>query len=188
MSSHSSLLAWRIPWTEELGGLQSMGWQRVRRDWAHGRLCAYQLVVMAEGAGSKLGNIKLITREAGTSEGATGAGEILGGSHHHSREQESSCPSCRLAPEARQKPVPPPLSVNTQTLEKRHCNPPQENKTFLTVETVRSRRNDPCFTLFFQSLWVILIGFPTSLNKRRVRDPTSPFWRSALGFLWKEWC
>ena len=56
---------------------------------------------MAEGAGSKLGNIKLITREAGTSEGATGAGEILGGSHHHSREQESSCPSCRLAPEAR---------------------------------------------------------------------------------------
>ena len=30
---HSSILAWKIPWTEELGGLQSMGLQRVRRDW-----------------------------------------------------------------------------------------------------------------------------------------------------------
>ena len=31
MTTHSSILAWRIPQTEELGGLQSMGWQRVRR-------------------------------------------------------------------------------------------------------------------------------------------------------------
>ena len=30
MATHSSILAWRIPWTEEPGGLQSMGWQRVR--------------------------------------------------------------------------------------------------------------------------------------------------------------
>ena len=29
MATHSSLLAWRIPWTEETGGLQSMGLQRV---------------------------------------------------------------------------------------------------------------------------------------------------------------
>ena len=29
---HSSVLAWRIPWTEEPGGLQSMGSQRVRHD------------------------------------------------------------------------------------------------------------------------------------------------------------
>ena len=29
MATHSSILAWRIPWTEEPGGLQSMGWQRV---------------------------------------------------------------------------------------------------------------------------------------------------------------
>ena len=27
MATHSSILAWRIPWTEEPGGLQSMGWQ-----------------------------------------------------------------------------------------------------------------------------------------------------------------
>ena len=30
--NHSSILAWRIPWAEEPGGLQSMGWQRVRHD------------------------------------------------------------------------------------------------------------------------------------------------------------
>ena len=32
MATHSSILAWRIPWTEESGGLQSMGLQRVRQD------------------------------------------------------------------------------------------------------------------------------------------------------------
>ena len=32
MATHSSILAWRIPWTEELGGLQSMGSQRVRHN------------------------------------------------------------------------------------------------------------------------------------------------------------
>ena len=34
MATHSSTLAWKIPWTEEPGGLQSMGWQRVGHDWA----------------------------------------------------------------------------------------------------------------------------------------------------------
>ena len=32
MASHSSILVWRIPWTEEPGGLQSMGSQRVGHD------------------------------------------------------------------------------------------------------------------------------------------------------------
>ena len=32
MATHSSILAWEIPWTEEPGGLQSMGLQRVRHD------------------------------------------------------------------------------------------------------------------------------------------------------------
>jgi len=32
MATHSSLLAWRIPWTREPGGLQSIGLQRVRHD------------------------------------------------------------------------------------------------------------------------------------------------------------
>ena len=34
MATHSSILAWRIPWTEETGGLQFMGLQRVRNDLA----------------------------------------------------------------------------------------------------------------------------------------------------------
>ena len=32
MATHSSILAWEIPWTEEPGGLQFMGLQRVRHD------------------------------------------------------------------------------------------------------------------------------------------------------------
>ena len=32
MATHSSILAWGIPWTEEPGGLQSMGLQRVGHD------------------------------------------------------------------------------------------------------------------------------------------------------------
>ena len=32
MATHSSTLAWRIPWMEEPGGLQSMGSQRVKHD------------------------------------------------------------------------------------------------------------------------------------------------------------
>ena len=34
MATHSSILAWKIPWTEEPGRLQSMGLQRVGHDWA----------------------------------------------------------------------------------------------------------------------------------------------------------
>ena len=34
MTTQSSILAWRIPWTEEPDGLQSMGPQRVRHDWS----------------------------------------------------------------------------------------------------------------------------------------------------------
>ena len=32
MATHSSVLAWEIPWTVIAGGLQSMRWQRVRHD------------------------------------------------------------------------------------------------------------------------------------------------------------
>ena len=34
MATHSSVLAWKIPWTEELGGLPSMGLHRVGHDWS----------------------------------------------------------------------------------------------------------------------------------------------------------
>ena len=32
MTTHSSILAWKIPWTEDPGGLQSMGSQRMKHD------------------------------------------------------------------------------------------------------------------------------------------------------------
>ena len=32
METHYSILAWRVPWTEEPGGLQSMGMQGIRND------------------------------------------------------------------------------------------------------------------------------------------------------------
>ena len=32
MAAQSNILAWEIPWTEEPGGLQSIGWQRVGHD------------------------------------------------------------------------------------------------------------------------------------------------------------
>ena len=35
MATHSTILAWRFPWTEEPGGLQSMGSQRVRHYWGN---------------------------------------------------------------------------------------------------------------------------------------------------------
>ena len=34
MATHSSILAWEIPWTVETGGLQSMGLQRIGHNWA----------------------------------------------------------------------------------------------------------------------------------------------------------
>ena len=40
MTTHSSILAWRIPWTEEPGGLQSMASQRVRHDQATSHTCS----------------------------------------------------------------------------------------------------------------------------------------------------
>ena len=41
MATHSSILAWRIPWTEEPGGLESIGLQRVRYDWETERSCTH---------------------------------------------------------------------------------------------------------------------------------------------------
>ena len=35
ITTYSSILAWKILWTEKSGGLQSMGSKRVRHDWAH---------------------------------------------------------------------------------------------------------------------------------------------------------
>ena len=52
MAPHSSTLAWKIPWTEEPGGLQSMGSQRVRHDWATS--FHFSLSCFGEGNGNSL--------------------------------------------------------------------------------------------------------------------------------------
>ena len=44
MATHSSILAWRIPWTEEPGGLHSIGLQRVGYDWSNLAHTHYSLV------------------------------------------------------------------------------------------------------------------------------------------------
>ena len=49
-ATHSSILAWKIPWTEEPGGLQSMGSQRVRLNWTHTSSC-----LMMKALGLRLG-------------------------------------------------------------------------------------------------------------------------------------
>ena len=46
MTTHSSTLAWRIPWTEEPGGLLSMGCQRVRHDYVTKRTKAFWTTVL----------------------------------------------------------------------------------------------------------------------------------------------
>ena len=43
MATHCYNLAWRIPWTEEPGGLQSMGSQRVRHGWATNAFTSFSL-------------------------------------------------------------------------------------------------------------------------------------------------
>ena len=43
MATHSSILAWRIPWTEKSGRLQSTGSQRVRHNLASEHTCMHEL-------------------------------------------------------------------------------------------------------------------------------------------------
>ena len=45
MATRSSILAWKIPWAEEPGGLQSMGLQRVRHDWATEQVYKFRIMI-----------------------------------------------------------------------------------------------------------------------------------------------
>ena len=49
MATHSSSLAWRIPWTEEPGGLQSMELHRIGHVWAHNRILQSLAVISTPG-------------------------------------------------------------------------------------------------------------------------------------------
>ena len=48
MATHSSVLAWRIPWTEKPGRLQSMGSHRVGHDWSDLMVAAAVVIVYLE--------------------------------------------------------------------------------------------------------------------------------------------
>ena len=54
MAPHSSTLAWKTPWTEEPGGLQSMGSLRVGHDWATSLSLSHSLSCIGEGNGNPL--------------------------------------------------------------------------------------------------------------------------------------
>ena len=45
MATHSSLLAWKIPWSEEPGRLQSVGSQRIRHDWGTNFLSLHSIII-----------------------------------------------------------------------------------------------------------------------------------------------
>ena len=45
MATHSGILAWKIPWTDELGGLPSIGPQRVKHDSACVQIMIYFVVI-----------------------------------------------------------------------------------------------------------------------------------------------
>ena len=49
MAAHSIILAWRIPWTEEPDGLESMGSQRVRHNWMTNTLCFHKSEMQGKG-------------------------------------------------------------------------------------------------------------------------------------------
>ena len=56
MAPHSSTFAWKIPWTEEPGRLQSMRSLRVRHDWAERLHFPFSLSCIGEGNGNPLQN------------------------------------------------------------------------------------------------------------------------------------
>ena len=47
-ATHSSVLAWRTPWTEKPGRLQSMGWHRVRHDWSDLAAAPWYIINVSE--------------------------------------------------------------------------------------------------------------------------------------------
>ena len=63
MAPHSSVLAWRIPWTEKPGRLQSMGSQRVGHNWA------YKKASKTDPKSVKLASLKLWSHQKGLRKG-----------------------------------------------------------------------------------------------------------------------
>ena len=93
MAPHSSTLAWKIPWTEEPGGLQSMGSHRVVHDWSD----------IAAAAGDVWQ--KPWSSGAGTRIGCSSPWVRLG-SQYRTLAQPFSCAQWRLSPLTGQKVCP----------------------------------------------------------------------------------
>ena len=122
MATHSSTLAWKIPWPEEPGRLQSMGSLRVGQDWAT--------------------SLSLFT-------------------FTHWRRKRNKGPSSQGYG----------LSCGHVWMWQLDCEESWAPKNW-------------CF-------WTVVlegIGEDSWESLGLQGDPTSSFWRSALGFLWKEWC
>ena len=58
MATHSSILAWKTPWTEKPGGLQSIGSQRVRHDYAS--MLHFSLPSFPSLGGEGLDNLRVV--------------------------------------------------------------------------------------------------------------------------------
>ena len=80
MTTYSSILTWRIPWTEEPSGLQYMGLQRVRHDWVIHTFFFFKLCIMPASSlspGTQLGLHKPHTQSLGLKELVAGSSTCL---------------------------------------------------------------------------------------------------------------
>ena len=96
MAIHSSILTWRIPWTEEAGGLQFIGSQRVRHrgaerggafKWQRQRVCMHVCIPHVHGCERAHAPVSDFSR------GTTGSSESLSCG---ARDVRSPCPDTRL--------------------------------------------------------------------------------------------
>ena len=67
IATHSSIIAWKIPWTEEPGRLESMGSQRVRHDWTTSISLSHIFLVTGlafseESRQAMKGNLNMVTQ------------------------------------------------------------------------------------------------------------------------------
>ena len=75
MATHSSTLAWRIPWTEEPGGLQSMESQRFGHDWVTSLSLLDLISLLFSGL-----QVVLVVKNPPTNAGDTGDSGLIPGS------------------------------------------------------------------------------------------------------------
>ena len=92
MATHSSILAWRIPWTEEPGELLFMRSQRVRHDWALDTFTSLSCLVL-EAACGPLPSLKALTPSPHNPFGKQGQVYSRGKECVHSYRRQRSCES-----------------------------------------------------------------------------------------------